>query len=66
MQQTTSDISKTEQAIFNLIRIVNELCSLKNELSVQDMDQIEQELEILASTLRRKRAFAKWVFPCII
>ncbi len=66
MQQTTSDISKTEQAIFNLFHIVNELCSLKNELSIQDMDEIEKELEILASTLSRKRAFAKWVFPCIV
>ena len=66
MQQNTSDISKIDQAIFNLIRIVNELCTLQPELSVQDMDQIEQELEILRSTLRRKRAFARWAFPCIV
>ncbi len=66
MQQINSDIPKTEQAIFNLIQNVNELCAMQHELSVQDMDQIEQELEILRSTLQRKRAFAKWVFPCIV
>ena len=66
MQTITSEIPRTEQAIFNLIRIVNELCALQLELSIQDMDQIEQELEILSSTLRRKRAFARWVFPCVV
>ena len=66
MQQIASEIPKTEQAIFNLIRNVNELCTLQNELSIQDMDQIEQELEILRSTLHRKRAFARWVFPCVV
>ena len=66
MQTITSEIPRTEQAIFNLIRLVNELCALQLELSIQDMDQIEQELEILSSTLRRKRAFARWVFPCVV
>ena len=45
MQTITSEIPRTEQAIFNLIRIVNELCALQLELSIQDMDQIEQELD---------------------
>jgi hypothetical protein len=66
MQQITSYIPRTEQAIFNLIRSVNELCALQHELSVQDMIQIDQELEILRSTLQRKRALAQWVFPCVI
>ena len=66
MQPITSEVQRTEQAIFNLIRIVNELCALQLELSIQDIDQIEQELEILRSTLRRKRPFASWVFPCVV
>lgn len=66
MQQITSYIPRTEQAIFNLIRSVNELCALQHELSVQDMIQINQELEILRSTLQRKRTLAQWVFPCVV
>ncbi len=66
MQQITSYIPRTEQAIFNLIRSINELCALQHELSVQDMIQIDQELEILRSTLQRKRALAQWVFPCVV
>ena len=66
MQQITSYIPRTEQAIFNLIRNVNELCALQHELSIQDMQQIDQELEILRSTLQRKRALARWVFPCVV
>lgn len=64
--QITPHIPKTEQAIFNLIRNVNELCALQHELSVQDMIQIDQELKILRSTLQRKRDLARWVFPCVV
>lgn len=64
--QVTPHIPRTEQAIFSLIRSVNELCSLQHELSIQDMKLIDQELEILRSTLQRKRALARWVFPCVV
>jgi len=66
MKQSTSKIYRTEQAIFNLIRSVNELCALQHELTFQDMDQIEQELEILRSSLQRKRELARWVFPYVV
>ena len=66
MKQSTSKIYRTEQAIFNLIRSVNELCALQNELTFQDMDQIEQELVLLHSSLQRKRELARWAFPCVV
>ena len=66
MLQNTSKIYRTEQAIFSLIHNVNDLCSLQQELTIQDMDQIEQELEILRRSLQRKRELARWVFPCVV
>ena len=63
MQQITSQIPRTEQAIFNLICNVDELRALKHELSTQDMDQIEQELEKLQSAIQRKQALTQWVSP---
>ena len=66
MQQNTSKIRRTEQAIFSLIHDVSELCALQHELTIQDMGQIEQELEILRRSLQRKRELARWVFPCVV
>lgn len=66
MQQSPSKIHRAEQAIFSLIHNVSELCSLQNELTIQDMDQIEQELESLRRCLQRKRELARWVFPCVV
>lgn len=66
MQQSPSKIHRIDQAIFSLIHNVNDLCSLQHELTIQDMDQIEQELEILRRSLQRKRELARWVFPCVV
>ena len=67
MQQITSQIPRTEQAIFNLICNIDELCALKHEFSIQDMDQIKQELEKLRLVIQRKQeALALWVFPCAV
>ena len=64
--QTIQEIPRVERAIFDLIRNIDELCELKPEFSTQDMDQIENVLEKLRSTIHRKRALARWVFPCVV
>ena len=66
MQQVTPTIPRTEQAIFNLIRIVNELYDLKHEFSIQDIAQIEQEVERFRSILQRKQSLPLLGFPCTV
>ena len=66
IQCETLEIPRVERAIFDLISNIDELCDLKPEFSIQDMNQIEEELERLRSTIRRKRALARWVFPCVV
>lgn len=45
--QLPTVISRKEEALFELSYCVNELLSLKSELSEQDLDQIGQELKRL-------------------
>ena len=67
MQQLLPQILRTEQAIFNLICNVDELRALKHELSIQDIDQIEQELKKLRLAIQKKQqALAQWIFPCAV
>lgn len=66
MKQIFSEISRKEQAIFSLIHTVDDLCALKAEFSIEDMEQIEEILNKLRSTIRKKRELARWVFPCIV
>ena len=66
MKQSTTEISRKEQAIFSLIHTIDDLCALKAEFSIQDMDQIEKVLDKLSSAIRKKRELARWVFPCIV
>ena len=49
-------IPRTEQAIFNLLCIIDEFYDLKHEFSSHDITQIEQELERLRSILQRKKS----------
>ncbi len=64
--QTIQEIPRVERAIFDFIRNIDALCDLKPEFSIQDMAQIETVLEKLRSTIRKKRALARWVFPCVV
>ncbi len=54
MQQLSSDISRKEQVLFDLICNVDEIRALKHELSILEVKQIEQGLKTLRSALRRK------------
>lgn len=54
MQQTTSVISRKEQVLFDLICSVNELHSLKHELSILEIDQINKILKKIRSSTHEK------------
>ncbi|MGQ3892008.1 hypothetical protein [Legionella sp. CNM-4043-24] len=53
MQQTPSVILRKEQALFDLLCCVNELRQMRSELSSQDCDQIDQEIEKLRFTFKQ-------------
>lgn len=55
MEQTSSVISRKEQALFDLLCCVNELRQMRSELSAQDFNQIDQEIEKLRFTLHEKQ-----------
>lgn len=55
MQQTTSVISRKEQALFDLTCSVNELHALKHELSILEIDQIDKLLKMLRSSTHEEQ-----------
>lgn len=50
MQQSTSVISRKEQVLFELICTVNELHALQHELSILEIDQIDNLIKNLRSS----------------
>ena len=66
MQQVTPTIPRTEQAIFNLLCLIDEFYDLKHEFSIQDIAQIEQEVERFRSILQRKQSLPLLGFPCTV
>ena len=51
MQQSPAVPSRIEHVLFDFSSCVNELHSLKNELSIMDLDQVEQSLKVLRSAI---------------
>lgn len=55
MQQPPAVPSRIEHVLFDFSCCVNELHSLKNELSIMDLDQAEQSLKILRAAIHEKQ-----------
>lgn len=66
MQQTASVISRKEQALFDLICSVNELHSLKHELSILEIDQIDKFLKMLCSFTHEKQHQPNQVYQLFV
>ena len=55
MQQPSPVISKVEHVLFEFVCCINDLCSLKNELSIIDLDKAAQNLNRLREELHEKQ-----------
>ncbi len=55
MQQATSVISKIDHVLFDFARCINDLHSIKNELSLVDLDQAEQSFKLLRDAIHEKQ-----------
>ena len=55
MQQATSVISEVDHVLFDFARCINDLHSLKNELSLVDIDQAERSFKQLRDAINEKQ-----------
>ena len=55
MQQAPSIISKIDHVLFDFARCVNDLHSLKNELSLVNIDQAERSFKQLRDAIHEKK-----------
>ena len=55
MQQTTPVISEIDHVLFDFARCINDLHSLKNELSLVDIDHAERSFKQLRDAIHEKQ-----------
>ena len=55
MQQSPAVPSRVEHVLFDFRCCVNELHSLKNELSIIDLDQVEKSFKALRSAIHEEQ-----------
>jgi hypothetical protein len=55
MEQVSVVPSRIEHVLFDFKCCVNELHSLKNELSIMDLDQVEQSLKVLSAAIHEEQ-----------
>ena len=55
MQQATPVISEVDHVLFDFARCINDLHSLKNELSLVDIDQAERSFKQLRDAIHEKQ-----------
>ena len=56
MQQATPVISKIDHVLFDFARCINDLHSLKNELSLVDIEQAERSFKLLRDAIHEKQS----------
>lgn len=55
MQQSPAVPSKIEHILFDFSCCVNELHSLRNELSIMDLDQVEYSFKVLCDAIYEEK-----------